>query len=80
MSSYNLYLDELIEIHGPQKGCRRYSPRTSKNVRLDDTSPCSCCQKPIPRNHSSWKKAKFNREKFPQKTKQFIAENKLDEL
>jgi hypothetical protein len=80
MSSYNLYLDELMEIHGPQKGCRRYSPRTPKNVRLDCIFNCWCCDEPILKYHRSLKKSKSHREKFIQKTKNFIAENKLDEL
>ena len=79
MSSNNVYYDnEEIEIPAPQKGCRRFNPKTPKQSR-----PCKCsCGKiycwdpdggPIP-NIRAWKKTKNFREKFVEKTKNFIKE------
>ena len=79
MPSNNLYYDnEEIEIPAPQKGCRRFNLKTSKRSR-----PCYCsCGNPYCcdpdggpiSNTRSLKKTKDFREKFVEKTKNFIQE------
>ena len=80
MSSNNVYYDnEEIEIPAPQKGCRRFNPKTQVQYR-----PCYCScgdpycwdpdGRPIP-NKRALKKTKDFREKFVIRTKNFIMES-----
>ena len=76
MPSNIFYLDEDNKIPAPQKGSRRFNPRTQKSWR--PTLMCSCGKevcfeedRVIP-HLRSWKKTKGFREKFVKKTKHYV--------
>jgi hypothetical protein len=75
MPSNIFYLDEDNKIPAPQKGSRRFNPRTQKSWR---PMLCSCANfycgeayQIIP-NVRAWKKTKGFREKFVKKTKHYV--------
>lgn len=78
MPSNIWYFDEDNEIPAPQKGSRRYNPRTPSPWCNMRPMYCSCgslycaeASKIVPKGRS-WKKTKGFREKFKMRTKDYV--------
>jgi hypothetical protein len=78
MPSNTYYLDEDNTIPAPQKGSRRFNPRTPSVFCNQRPMYCSCgslyCSEAsqIVPNVRAWKKTKGFREKFVKKTKHYV--------